>query len=288
MIQEDSRKEAFLQGLHELGWTDGRNIQIIYQWGATDADRIRQSAAELIAFAPDVILAQGGSTVGWLQQATHTVPIVFVAVIDPVGAGFVDSLARPGGNITGLTNFEYGFSGKWLELLKEIAPSIRRAAVLRDASIASGSGQLGALQGTASSSGVELRPISVRDATELKKAVAEFARSANGAMIVTGSPLAIVQRKLIVTLATTNKLPAIYSDRAFVNEGGLISYGADLIAQYQQAASYVDRILKGEMPADLPVQAPTKYELVINLKTAKTLGLTVPPTLLARADEVIE
>ena len=213
---------------------------------------------------------------------------MFVAVIDAVGAGFVDSLARPGGNITGLTNFEYGFSGKWLELLKEIAPSIRRAAVLRDASIASGSGQLGALQGTASSSGVELRPISVRDATELKKAVAEFARSANGAMIVTGSPLAIVQRKLIVTLATTNKLPAIYSDRAFVNEGGLISYGADLIAQYQQAASYVDRILKGEMPADLPVQAPTKYELVINLKTAKTLGLTVPPTLLARADEVIE
>jgi putative ABC transport system substrate-binding protein len=273
------RKEAFLQGLHELGWTDGQNIEVIYQWGATDADRIRQSAAELIALAPDVILAQGSSTVGWLQQATHTVPIVFVAVIDPVGAG---------SNITGLTNFEYSFSGKWLELLKEIAPSIRRAAVLRDASIASGSGQLGALQGIASTLGVELRPISVRDATELKKAVAEFARSANGAMIVTGSPLATVQRKLIVTLAATNKLPAIYSDRAFVNEGGLISYGADQIAQYQQAASYVHRILKGEKPADLPVQAPTKYELVINLKTAKALGLAVPPAMQARADEMIE
>jgi putative ABC transport system substrate-binding protein len=282
------RTEAFLQELHELGWTDGQNIQVIYQWGATDADRIRRSAAELIALAPDVILAQGSSTVGWLQQATHTVPIVFVAVIDAVGAGFVDSLARPGGNITGLTNFEYGFSGKWLELLKEIAPSIRRAVVLRDTSIASGSGQLGALQGIASSLGVELRPISVRDAPELKKAVAEFARSANGAMIVTGSPLAIVQRKLIVTLAATNKLPAIYWDRAPVNDGGLISYGADLVAQYRQAASYVDRILKGEKPADLPVQAPTKYELVINLKTAKALGLAIPPSLLARADEVIE
>ena len=247
--------------------------------GATDADRIRQSAAELIALAPDVILAQGSSTVGWLQQATHTVPIVFVAVIDPVGAG---------SNITGLTNFEYSFSGKWLELLKEIAPSIRRAVVLRDTSIASGSGQLGALQGIASSLGVELRPIGVRDATELKKAVAEFARSANGAMIVTGSPLAIVQRKLIVTLAATNKLPAIYWDRAPVNDGGLISYGADLVAQYRQAASYVDRILKGEKPADLPVQAPTKHELIINLKTAKALGLAIPPSLLASADEVIE
>jgi putative tryptophan/tyrosine transport system substrate-binding protein len=282
------RKATFLQGLQELGWTDGGNIQVIYRWGAADANRIHQSAAELIALAPDVILAQGSSTVGWLQQATHTVPIVFLAVIDPVGAGFVDSYAHAGGNITGFTQFEYSFSGKWLELLKEIAPGIRRVAVLRDATIAAGSGQLGALQGIASSSGVELRPINVRDATEIKNAVTEFARSADGAMIVTGSPLAIVQRKLIVTLAATNKLPAIYWDRAPVNDGGLISYGADLIAQYRHAATYVDRILKGEKPADLPVQTPTKYELVINLKTAKTLGLTVPPSLITRADEVIE
>ena len=282
------RKAAFLQGLQELGWSDGRNIQVAYRWGATDAARIRQAAAELIALAPDVIVAQGSSTVGWLQQATHTVPIVFVAVVDPVGAGFVDSYAHPGGNITGLTNFEYGFSGKWLELLKEIAPNTRQVAVLRDASIAAGSGQLGAIQGAASSSGLELRPINVRDATEMEKAVTEFARSANGAMIVTGSPLAIIHRKLIVALAATNKLPAIYWDRAPVVDGGLISYGADLVAQYRHAATFVDRILKGDKPADLPVQAPTKYELVVNLKTAKSLGLTIPQSLLATADEVIE
>jgi putative ABC transport system substrate-binding protein len=283
-----SRNAAFLQGLQELGWSDGRNIQLAYRWGATDATRLRQATAELVALAPDVILAQGSSTVGWLQQATHTVPIVFVAVIDPVGAGFVDSYSHPGGNITGLANFEYGFSGKWLELLKEIAPNTRRVAVLRDTSIASGSGQLGAIQGTAPSSGLELRPINVRDATDMEQAVTEFARSANGAMIVTGSPFAIVHRKLIVTLAAANKLPAIYWDREAVVDGGLISYGVDLVAQYRHAATLVDRILKGEKPADLPVQAPTKYELVVNLKTAKSLGLTIPQSLLATADEVIE
>ncbi len=248
----------------------------------------RRYAAELVALAPDVILAAGTSTVGPLQQATRTVPIVFAQVTDPVGAGFVDSLARPGGNATGFTLSEYGISGKWLELLKEIAPRVTRVAVLRDPAMAAGSGQLGAIQSVAPSFGVELSPVDVRDAGEIERAVAAFARASNGGLIVTASGLAIVHRDLIIALAARHRLPAVYFARFFVTGGGLISYGPDPIDQYRRAAGYVDRILKGEKPADLPVQAPTKYELVINLKTAKALGLEVPPTLLARADEVIE
>ena len=249
---------------------------------------IRRHAAELAALAPDVILAHGASTVGPLLQATRTVPIVFPVVADPVGAGFVDSLARPGGNATGFMTFEYSLSGKWLELLKQIAPSVTRAAVLRDPAIASGIGQFGAIQAVAPSLGVEVSPVNVRDAAEIERAVAAFARSSNGGLIVTASASAIVHRDLIITLAARHKLPAVYFERFFVAAGGLISYGPDFVDQYRRAAGYVDRILKGEKPADLPVQAPTKYELVINLKTAKALGLDVPPTLLARADEVIE
>ena len=250
--------------------------------------RIRRHAAEFVALAPDVILAHGAGPVAALLQATRTVPIVFVAVVDPVGGGFVDSLARPGGNTTGLTLYEYGISGKWLELLKEIAPRVTRAAVLRNPAIASGSGQLGAIQAVAPSSGVELSPVNVRDAGEIERAVAAFARSPNGGLIVPASAAAQLHRDLIITLAARHKLPAVYADRIYVPGGGLISYGPDRIDQYRRAAGYVDRILKGEKPADLPVQAPTKYELVINLKTAKSLGLDVPPSLLARADEVIE
>ena len=271
-----------------MGWTDGRNVRIDIRWGAGDADRIRKYAAELVALAPDVILATGSAAVGPLLQATRTVPIVFVHVADPVGAGFVESLARPGGNATGFTTFEYGMSGKWLELLKEIAPGVTRAAVLRDPAIAAGIGQFGAIQSVAPSLGVEVSPVDVRDAGEIERAVAAFARAPNGGLIVTASALAIVHRDLIITLAARHKLPAVYFARYFVTGGGLISYGPDLVDQYRRAAGYVDRILKGEKPADLPVQAPTKYELVINLKTAKALGLDVPPTLLARADEVIE
>ena len=235
----------------------------------------------MVALAPDVILASGGATVGPLLQATRTVPIVFVIVPDPVGAGFVDSLARPGGNATGFMQFEYSLSGKWLELLKEIAPGVTRAAVLRDPAIAAGIGQFAAIQSVAPSFGVEVSPINVRDAGEIERAVTAFARASNGGLIVTASALAVVHRDLIITLAARHKLPAVYFERFFVTGGGLISYGADLVDQYRRAAGYVDRILKGEKPADLPVQAPTKYELVINLKTAKALGLTVPPTLLA-------
>jgi len=242
----------------------------------------------LVALAPDVLLANGQPAVAPLLQATRTVPIVFAIVVDPVGAGFVDSLARPGGNATGFTNFEYEISGKWLELLKEIAPGVTRAAVLRDAAIASGSGQLGAIQSVAPSLGVELLPVNVHDASEIERTVTEFARSANGGLIVTASGLANSHRKLIVALAAQNRLPAVYFNREFVTEGGLISYGVNLIDQFRRAAGYVDRILKGEKPADLPVQAPTEYELAINLKTAKVLGLEVPRALLARADHVIE
>jgi putative tryptophan/tyrosine transport system substrate-binding protein len=283
-----ARTAAFAHGLQQLGWSVGGKMRIDYRWGAGDGDRIRRYAAELIALAPDVILATGSATLGPLLQATRTVPIVFVHVPDPVGAGFVDSLPRPGGNATGFTLFEYVTSGKWLELLKEIAPRTTRAAVIRDPAIPSGIGQWGAIQTAAPSVGVEISPVNVRDVGEIERAVTAFAHSSNGGIIVTGSALTQVHRDLIVRLAARHKLPAVYFERFFVTGGGLVSYGADMVDQFRRAAGYVDRILKGEKPADMPVQAPTKYELVINLKTAKALGLDVPPTLLARADEVIE
>jgi len=283
-----ARIAAFLEGLAQLGWTDGRNVRIDTRWGAGDNDRIRRYAAELVALEPDVILATATATVAPLQQATRTVPIVFASVIDPVGAGFVASMARPGGNITGFTVFEYGISGKWLELLKQIAPGVTRAAVIRDSAIVSGIGQFAAIQGAAPLFGVEVSPVSVRDAGEIERGITEFVRGSNGGLIVPGATLATINRDLIIALAARHRLPAVYSDRAFIIRGGLISYGPDRVDQHRRAAGYVDRILKGEKPADLPVQAPTKYELVLNLKTAKALGIEVPPTLLARADEVIE
>jgi putative ABC transport system substrate-binding protein len=283
-----ARIGAFLQGLQEWGWTVGRNVRIEYRWATGDAERVRKYAAELVALTPDVILAAGGAVVAPLLQATSTVPIVFAQTPDPVGAGFVASLARPGGNATGFAIYEYGLSGKWLELLKEIAPGVTRVAVLRDPAITAGTGQWGAIQSVAPSFGVELSPVSVRDAREIERGVTAFARSSNGGLIVTGSALAVVHRDLIIALAARHKLPSVYVSRYFVTDGGLISYGADSIDPYRRAAGYVDRILKGEKPGDLPVQAPTKYELVINLKTAKALGLEIPPSVLARADEVIE
>jgi putative tryptophan/tyrosine transport system substrate-binding protein len=286
--EAQARNVAFLQGLHELGWTDGRDVWIDYRWAAGDADRLRRYAAELVALAPDVVLASGTSTVGPLQRASGTVPIVFAGVTDPVGAGFVNSMARPGSNATGFISFEYGLSGKWLELLKQIAPGVTRVAVLRDPEISGGTGQFGAIQSVAPSFGVELSPINVRDAGEIERAIAAFARSSNGGLILTASGLAFVHRDLIIALAARHKLPTIYYYRIFVSAGGLVSYGPDPHNQYRLAASYVDRILKGEKPADLPVQAPTKYELAINLKTAKTLGLEIPSSVLALADEVIE
>jgi putative ABC transport system substrate-binding protein len=277
---------AFSQGLQQSGWTIGRNVRIDTRWATTNAADIRRHAAELVALAPDVILAHGASTVGPLLQATRTVPIVFPIVVDPVAAGFVDSLARPGGNATGFLLFEYSLAGKWLELLKQIAPRVTRVALLRDAAIPTGPAQFGVIQAVAPSLGVEVNPVNVRDAGEIERAVAAFARTSNDGLIVTGGGLR--HRDLIITLAARHKLPAVYVERYFVAAGGLISYGPDYVDQYRRAAGYVDRILKGEKPADLPVQAPTKYNLVINLKTAKTLGLDVPATLLARADEVIE
>ncbi len=271
-----ARLTAFAQGLQELGWSVGRNVRIDYRWAAGDTNRYRSYTAELLALAPDVVLAVGSAAMGPLQ-ATRSVPVVFVQVGDPVGAGFVESLARPGGNATGFSTFEYGISAKWLELLKEVSPRMTRAAVLRDATIAAGAGQLGALQSVAPSLGVELRPVAVRDAGEIERTVTAFAREANSGLIVT-----------IIKLAARYRLPAVYPYRYYVASGGLMSYGPDNIDQYRRAAGYVDRILKGEKPADLPVQAPTKYELVINLKTAKALGLEIPTTVLARADEVIE
>ena len=283
-----TRIAAFLQGLQELGWSVGRNVQIDTRWAAGDADRIRGYASELAALAPDVIVATGSATVGPLQHATRSLPIVFVTTVDPVGGGFVESLARPGTNATGFTAFEYGMSGKWLELLKQIAPAVTRVAVIRDPEIASGAGQFGAIRAVAPSFAVELRPIGLRDSTEMERAITAFARPTNGGLIVTPSALTLVLRATIIAVAARHKLPAIYPSRHFVAAGGLICYGPDLVEQYRQAATYIDRILKGEKPADLPVQAPTKYELAINLKTAKALGLEVPQSLLARADEVIE
>jgi putative tryptophan/tyrosine transport system substrate-binding protein len=279
---------AFAQGLAELGWTVGRNVRIEYRWGAGDLDRIRRYAAELAALAPDVIVATGSATVGPLQRVTRSVPIVFVTTVDPVGGGFVESLARPGTNATGFTAFEYGMSGKWLELLKQVAPRVTRVAVIRDPEIAAGAGQFGAIRSVAPSFGVELSPIGLRDTGEIERGVTAFARSTNGGLIVTPSALTLVHRAAIIALAARHKLPAIYGDRHFVTAGGLISYGPDRIDQYRQAAAYIDRILKGEKPADLPVQAPTKYEMAINLKTARALGLALPDKLLAAADEVIE
>ena len=283
-----ARIVAFQQSLRRLGWIDGNNLQIDYRWSTGDSDQVRKDAVDLVALAPDVLLATGSSSVAALQQATRTVPIVFALVSDPVGAGFVDSLPRPGSNATGFTNFEYVISAKWLELLKQIAPGLTRVAVLRDSAIAAGAGQLGAMQAVAPSLGVELSPIGVRDAGEIERAIAAFARSPDGGLILTASALAPVHRDLIITLAARHRLPAVYYERYFAADGGLISYGPDQLDQYRRAAGYVDRILKGEKAANLPVQSPAKYELVVNLKTAKELGLTIPETILVRADEVIE
>jgi putative ABC transport system substrate-binding protein len=283
-----ARLAAVAQGLQQSGWTVGQNVRVDYRWSGGNADNMRKYAAELVALAPDVILAHSSQAVAPLLQATRTVPIVFVAVSDPVGAGYVDSLARPGGNATGFLLWEYSIAGKWLELLKEIAPRVTRAAVLRESSIAAGPALFGVIQAAAPSLGVELRPVDVRDAGEIERAITAFAQGANGGLIVTGSTLAAIHRDLIVTLAARHKLPAVYFGRHFVTADGLMSYGPDFLDQFRRAAGYVDRILKGEKAADLPVQAPTKYELAINLKTAKALGLDVPPSLLARADEVIE
>jgi putative tryptophan/tyrosine transport system substrate-binding protein len=283
-----ARNAAFLQGLQKLGWTVGQNVQIEYRWSGGNDELTRRYAAELATLAPEAILATGSASMAPLLQATRTVPIVFAIVPDPVGAGFVDSLARPGGNATGFTSFDYGIGAKWVELLKEIAPRVTRAAVLRDPAIAGGIGVWGAIQTAAPSLALEVSPVNMRDAGEIERALTAFARSPNGGLIVTGSPLAFVHRDLIVSLAARHKFPAVYLERYLVAAGGLISYGPDFLDQYRRAAGYVDRILKGEKPADLPVQAPTKYELIINLKTAKALGLELPPTVLARADEVIE
>jgi putative ABC transport system substrate-binding protein len=285
--QAQARNAAFLEGLQQLAWTVGNNVQIDYRWSSGNEDDTRRYAAELVSLAPDVIFTSGSAAVGPLQRATRTVPIVFAQVPDPVGAGFVDSLARPGGNITGFTPFEYGIGAKWLELLKQITPSVTRVAVIRDAAITAGIGLWGAILSVSPSFGVELRPIDVRDAGEIERAVATFAGSPNGGLILTGSALAIIHRDLIIALAARHRLPAVYYERYFAVAGGLVSYGSDSVEQYRLAAGYVDRILKGEKPVDLPVQAPTKYELVINLKTAKAMGLNVPEMLLARAGEVI-
>ena len=286
--QAQNRNAAFLQGLQQLGWTIGQNVLIDYRWSEGNEDDTRKYAAELVALAPDVIFTSGSAAIGPLRRATRTVPIVFVLVPDPVGAGFVDSLARPGGNITGFTQFDYGIGAKWLEVLKEIAPNTTRAAVIRDPAITAGIGQWGAILSVSPSVAIEVSPVNLVDGGEIDRGLTAFARSPNGGLIVTGSALAVVHRDLIIALAARLRLPAVYYDRYFVTAGGLISYGSNNVEQYRLAAAYVDRILKGEKPADLPVQAAAKYELVIYLKTAKALGLIIPPTLLARADEVIE
>jgi ABC-type uncharacterized transport system substrate-binding protein len=286
---DQARLAVFRTGLEQLGWSDGRNVRIDYRWSAGERERIRRNVAELVALAPDVVLCSGGTVaIATLQRAAPTVPIVFTIIADPVGSGLVESLASPGGNTTGFMGQEYGFGAKWLELLKEIAPGVKRAAVMREAGTAPGGGQFAGIQAVAPSLGVELSPVGVGDVGEMERAITAFARSPNGGLIVTGSGPATTHRDLIVTLAARHKLPAVYYERLFVTVGGLISYGPDYLDLSRRAAGYVDRILKGEKPGDLPVQAPTKYELVVNLKTAKSLGLDVPATLLARADEVIE
>jgi putative ABC transport system substrate-binding protein len=282
------RITAFAQGLQQLGWSDGRNVRIDTRWHENDADRARRYAQELVALAPDILLADGTVSLGALQHVTRALPIVFVAVADPVGAGFVDSLSRPGGNITGFMGFEYGFSGKWLETLKQIAPQVTRAAVIRDPDTPVGIGQFSAIQAVAPPLGVEVTPIGVHDIGVIERAVEAFARSPNGGLIMTAGALSAVTRDLIITLAARHKLPAVYPSRYMVTAGGLVSYGPDIADMFRRAAGYVDRILKGAKPADLPVQSPTKYELVVNLKTAKAIGLDVPGSVLARADEVIE
>jgi putative ABC transport system substrate-binding protein len=286
--QSQARLASFREEMEKLGWTAGRNVQIDYRWGIADADRNRRNAAELVALAPDVILASATAVTAALLQTTRTIPIVFVNVVDPVGAGFVQSMARPGGNATGFIPFEYGIGGKWLERLKQIAPGVKRVAVLQNPLAASRSGQLGAIEVLAPSFGVELSAFTVRDTGEIERTLAAFARAPNGGLIVVGALSLESNHDLIVALAAQHRVPAVYPYRSYVAAGGLMSYGTDLVAQFRRAAGYVDRILKGNKPADLPVQAPTKYELVINLKTAKALGLEVPPALLARADEVIE
>ena len=283
-----NRVTAFAQALQQLGWSVGQNARLHYRWGDGTSATMQKYAAELVALAPDVILADSSAALSPLLQATQTIPIVFAIVADPVGAGYVETLARPGGNATGFTPFEYGVAGKWLELLKEIAPRVTRAAVLRDPAIAAGPGQFGALQAVAPSLGVELRAVNVRDADEIERSIAGFAQGSNGGLVVTGSAAAAAHRDLIVTLAARHRLPAVYNARLYGEIGGLVCYGANFLDQFRRAAGYVDRILKGEKPADLPVQAPTKYELVINLKTAKALGLDLPTSILSRADEVIE
>ena len=283
-----ARLTAFLEGLRQLGWADGRNVRIDTRWGAGDASLTRTYARELVAPGPDVVMAVSSGAVAPLREVTRSVPIVFAVVADAVGAGFVESLVRPGGNVTGFTAYEYAVSGKWLELLKEIVPRVTRVAVLRDSAIAAGPGQFGAMQALAPSLGMELHPVDLHEPGEIERAIGEFAKGSNNGLIVSGSPSATIHRNLIIMLAARHRLPAVYYDRFYVTGGGLISYGADTLDECRRAAGYVDRILKGEKPADLPVQNPTKYQLVINLKTARALGLEVPPTLLARADEVIE
>jgi ABC-type uncharacterized transport system substrate-binding protein len=282
------RYAAFLEALRQLGWTDGRNVRIEARWSAGDAAITRKYAAELVTLAPDLILATGGAGTAAMLQATRSVPVVFVIVPDPVGSGFVESLAQPGGNATGFMQFEYTLSAKWVELLKEIAPGVTRAAILWDPAVAAGIGQFAVIQSVAPSFGVDVRAINLRDAAEIERSVAAFARTPNGGLILTTGALSAVHRDLIISLAARFKLPATYQERAYVAAGGLVSYGANYVDQYRRAAGYVDRILKGDKPADLPVQAPTKYELIVNLKTAKALGITVPQSVLARADEIIE
>ncbi len=286
--EAQARLAAFAQGLQQAGWTVGQNLRVEYRWAGGNADTMRQQAGELVALSPDVIVAHSSAAVAPLLQASRTIPIVFTIVADPVGAGFVNSLAHPGGNATGFTNFEYSTAGKWLELLKEIAPGVTRAAVLRESAIAAGPGQFGAIQAVAPAVGVQVSPIDVRGAGEIERDITAFAQSPNGGLIVTGSPAATVYRGLIISLAAKYRLPAVYNSRFYATSGGLLSYGPDYTEQFRRAAGYVDRILKGEKPADLPVQAPTKYETIINIKTAKALGLTLPSGLLSIADEVIE
>ena len=286
--EAQDRITAFVQGLQQLGWTVGKNVRVDYRLAGIDADTLRKYAGELVALAPDVILAQSSPALAAMLQATRTIPIVFALIADPVGAGYVDSLAHPGGNATGFTVFDFSMGGKWLELLKEIAPHVTRVAVLRELAVAAGPAQFSAAQTVAPSLGMELRPVDTRDAGEIERAITAFVRGSNSGLLVTGSSSASLHRKLIIGLAAQYRLPAVYFNRLFVTAGGLISYGTDYVDQFRRAAGYVDRILKGEKPADLPVQAPTKYELVVNLKTAKALGLTIPRSVLTRADEVIE